>query len=181
MRLNAVYAAFLFTLFPSSTSISSIGDNALTTRAPADPKSVIIQMFGWTWDSIATECTDFIGPAGYGFVQGGILPFHFVAWDDTDACGVLWQWAPHRNTSLAPNGGRNINPFPIFWRPSEAIVLNSKSQFPTILIIAICVIDVRTIRSMISTCHTAGIKVIVGQHPYSLLKNIGEQIKIMAG
>ena len=79
MRLNAVYAAFLFTLFPSSTSISSIGDNALTTRAPADPKSVIIQMFGWTWDSIATECTDFIGPAGYGFVQGGILPFHFVA------------------------------------------------------------------------------------------------------
>ncbi|CAE6443360.1 unnamed protein product [Rhizoctonia solani] len=26
-------------------------------------------MFGWSWDSIAVECTDFIGPAGYGFVQ----------------------------------------------------------------------------------------------------------------
>ncbi|CAE6475378.1 unnamed protein product [Rhizoctonia solani] len=26
-------------------------------------------MFGWSWDSIAAECTNFIGPAGYGFVQ----------------------------------------------------------------------------------------------------------------
>ncbi|KIJ56431.1 carbohydrate-binding module family 20 protein, partial [Sphaerobolus stellatus SS14] len=30
---------------------------------------VIIQMFEWTWDSVAAECTNFIGPAGYGFVQ----------------------------------------------------------------------------------------------------------------
>ncbi|KAF7349720.1 Alpha-amylase [Mycena sanguinolenta] len=26
-------------------------------------------MFEWNWDSIAAECTNFIGPAGYGFVQ----------------------------------------------------------------------------------------------------------------
>ncbi|KAJ7223444.1 glycoside hydrolase family 13 protein [Mycena pura] len=26
-------------------------------------------MFEWTWDSVAAECTDFLGPAGYGFVQ----------------------------------------------------------------------------------------------------------------
>jgi len=32
-------------------------------------KDVIIQMFQWNWDSIAQECTDFIGPAGYGYVQ----------------------------------------------------------------------------------------------------------------
>lgn len=51
---------------------------------------VIVQMFEWTWDSIATECTQYLGPAGtlakicrlrrvtdsiplslgYGFVQG---------------------------------------------------------------------------------------------------------------
>ncbi|KAJ7477433.1 glycoside hydrolase, partial [Mycena latifolia] len=30
----------------------------------------IIQMFEWTWASVAAECTNFIGPAGYGFVQG---------------------------------------------------------------------------------------------------------------
>ena len=36
-------------------------------------RSVIIQMFEWTWDSIAAECTEFIGPAGYGYVQGKIV------------------------------------------------------------------------------------------------------------
>ncbi|KAH9981799.1 glycoside hydrolase family 13 protein [Russula compacta] len=30
---------------------------------------VIAQMFEWTWDSVAAECTSFLGPAGYGFVQ----------------------------------------------------------------------------------------------------------------
>ncbi|KAM5541991.1 hypothetical protein V8D89_004301 [Ganoderma adspersum] len=38
-------------------------------RAPATNKSVIIEMFEWSWDSVAAECTNFIGPAGYGFVQ----------------------------------------------------------------------------------------------------------------
>ena len=28
------------------------------------PTDVIIQMFEWYWDSIALECTEFIGPAG---------------------------------------------------------------------------------------------------------------------
>lgn len=26
-------------------------------------------MFQWNWNSVAAECTAFIGPAGYGFVQ----------------------------------------------------------------------------------------------------------------
>ncbi|KAH8814784.1 glycoside hydrolase [Flagelloscypha sp. PMI_526] len=30
---------------------------------------VIAQMFQWSWASIAAECTSFLGPAGYGFVQ----------------------------------------------------------------------------------------------------------------
>ena len=39
-------------------------NNTLEARAPSGSKSVIIQMFEWTWDSIAAECTSFIGPAG---------------------------------------------------------------------------------------------------------------------
>ncbi|KAK7013737.1 putative glycoside hydrolase [Favolaschia claudopus] len=42
---------------------------ALSARAPSSSKKVIIQMFEWSWNSIASECTSFIGPAGYGFVQ----------------------------------------------------------------------------------------------------------------
>ncbi|KAJ7093290.1 glycoside hydrolase family 13 protein [Mycena belliarum] len=41
----------------------------LDSRAPSGAKTVIIQMFEWNWDSVAAECTNFIGPAGYGFVQ----------------------------------------------------------------------------------------------------------------
>ncbi|EKM53319.1 glycoside hydrolase family 13 protein [Phanerochaete carnosa HHB-10118-sp] len=38
-------------------------------QAPEALKNVIVQMFEWTWDSVAAECYNFIGPAGYGFVQ----------------------------------------------------------------------------------------------------------------
>ncbi|KAJ7443711.1 glycoside hydrolase [Mycena latifolia] len=53
----------------TARDLNSSAAAALPPRAPAGTKSVIIQMFEWTWDSIATECTEFIGPAGYGFVQ----------------------------------------------------------------------------------------------------------------
>ena len=42
----------------------------VTRREPSGSKKVIVQMFGWNWDSIAAECTNFLGPEGYGFVQG---------------------------------------------------------------------------------------------------------------
>ncbi|KAN0114196.1 Glycoside hydrolase superfamily [Russula decolorans] len=38
------------------------------SQQPAS-KVVIAQMFEWDWDSVAAECTSFLGPAGYGFVQ----------------------------------------------------------------------------------------------------------------
>ncbi|KAF7369655.1 Alpha-amylase [Mycena venus] len=50
------------------TQLNSTVD-VFESRAPSGSKTVIIQMFEWTWDSIAAECTNFIGPAGYGFVQ----------------------------------------------------------------------------------------------------------------
>ncbi|GLI26171.1 hypothetical protein ARHIZOSPH14_04130 [Agromyces rhizosphaerae] len=31
--------------------------------------NVIANLFQWTWDSVASECTDSLGPAGYGYVQ----------------------------------------------------------------------------------------------------------------
>ncbi|KAH8996004.1 glycoside hydrolase [Lactarius akahatsu] len=38
-------------------------------RSASEKKAVIVQMFEWNWDSVAAECTSFLGPAGYGFVQ----------------------------------------------------------------------------------------------------------------
>ncbi|KAK7461494.1 hypothetical protein VKT23_008668 [Stygiomarasmius scandens] len=57
-------------LFFHLVSSAPLWENAtLSSRAPSGSKTVIIQMFEWTWDSVAAECTNFIGPAGYGFVQ----------------------------------------------------------------------------------------------------------------
>lgn len=41
-----------------------------TARAEAPgPKDTIAVMFSWTWNAIAEECTNTLGPAGYGYVQ----------------------------------------------------------------------------------------------------------------
>ncbi|TFY72139.1 hypothetical protein EVG20_g879 [Dentipellis fragilis] len=53
----------------------------------ASDKSVIIQMFQWTWDSIAAECTNFIGPVvrGYAYVQASPAQEHVTGdqwWTD---------------------------------------------------------------------------------------------------
>ncbi|KAA1471760.1 glycoside hydrolase [Dentipellis sp. KUC8613] len=63
--------------FPSSLALcvlaAGVRASPLQRRVQDAPfvsdKSVIIQMFEWTWDSIAAECTNFIGPAGYAYVQ----------------------------------------------------------------------------------------------------------------
>ena len=41
--------------------------------APTDTKvvsgnAVGVQMFMWNWNSVAAECSDFLGPAGYDWV-----------------------------------------------------------------------------------------------------------------
>jgi hypothetical protein len=50
----------------------------LERRVPSGTKTVIAQMFQWNWDSIATECTNFLGPAGYGYIQGCCFSIQFV-------------------------------------------------------------------------------------------------------
>lgn len=61
------------TAMPFSAGRSTLPyDSALDlkSRVISSSKSVIIQMFQWDWDSVASECSTFIGPAGYGYVQG---------------------------------------------------------------------------------------------------------------
>ncbi len=37
--------------------------------SPNGRGDVILNLFQWTWDSVAAECTSTIGPAGFGYVQ----------------------------------------------------------------------------------------------------------------
>ncbi|KAF8594589.1 glycoside hydrolase [Ceratobasidium sp. AG-I] len=74
---------------------------SLQSRAPSGSKTVIIQMFQWNWDSIASECTDFIGPAGYGFVQVSPPAEHIT--------GSQWSsdYAPVSYTLTSKRGNRS--------------------------------------------------------------------------
>ena len=74
MRFLVALEAFILLWTVPLVFSSSFSDHYdLSTRAPTDAKTVIIQMFEWDWDSVAAECKNFIGSAGYGFVQGSIV------------------------------------------------------------------------------------------------------------
>lgn len=40
-----------------------------TAAAAFNPRDTSVQMFEWAWNDIATECTQWLGPQGYGAVQ----------------------------------------------------------------------------------------------------------------
>ncbi|WP_242448404.1 alpha-amylase family protein [Cellulomonas sp. WB94] len=50
---------------PAATSAPT---GPAAVAAPAGARDVGVQLFQWTWDAIAAECTDHLGPAGYGWV-----------------------------------------------------------------------------------------------------------------
>jgi alpha-amylase len=77
-----------------------------------------VQMFRWKWNDIARECTNWLGPQGYGAVQ--VSPPQASA-----SLGTWWDiYQPVNFTSLASNMG-------------------SEAEF----------------RSMIESCHAAGVRV----------------------
>lgn len=53
-------AAVLFCFFTQST---------LTFAAPISDRSVLVQLFEWTWKDVALECENFLGPKGFGAAQ----------------------------------------------------------------------------------------------------------------
>jgi alpha-amylase len=50
--------------------VTSLGPTAPTANAsPTGSKKVIANLFEWNWNSVASECRNFLGPRGYGYVQ----------------------------------------------------------------------------------------------------------------
>ncbi|KAF7365467.1 Alpha-amylase [Mycena venus] len=64
-------ALFSHSLLLSIPLLSSVAAGGVfrVGRSPQKANNAIVQLFEWPWDSVASECTDFLGPAGYGFVQ----------------------------------------------------------------------------------------------------------------
>ncbi|KAJ7093267.1 glycoside hydrolase [Mycena belliarum] len=76
---------------PTPTQIQNGTAAPVGSRAPAGAKGVIVQLFEWNWDSVAAECTAFLGPAGYAFVQAVSPPQEHVA-------GAQW-WTAYQPVS----------------------------------------------------------------------------------
>lgn len=115
---------------------------SISTRGPPDAKQVIIQMFEWSWDSIASECKDFIGPAGYGFVQGSSL------------FSTIYRLPTDRDTVSPPQ--EHIQG-PQWWTDYQPVSYKLQSKRG----------NREQFANMIKSCHDAGVKIIAGMHPSS--------------
>nr|GAT50135.1 alpha-amylase [Mycena chlorophos] len=48
---------------------SGFSGNTIYRRSPSKANNTIVQLFEWPWTSVATECTQYLAPFGYGYVQ----------------------------------------------------------------------------------------------------------------
>ncbi|WP_263119909.1 carbohydrate-binding module family 20 domain-containing protein [Cellulomonas sp. RIT-PI-Y] len=62
-------AALLATAGLVLTALTGVAAPATATAPEHGDGDVILNLFQWTWDSVAAECTSTIGPAGFGYVQ----------------------------------------------------------------------------------------------------------------
>ena len=69
-----ISANLLSSLFAAGSVLAGI---ALPVQAAFNPADTSVQMFRWKWNDIAKECTNWLGPQGYGAVQ--VSPPHAAA------------------------------------------------------------------------------------------------------
>ncbi|MCU6435709.1 alpha amylase C-terminal domain-containing protein [Undibacterium sp. Jales W-56] len=87
------------TLIAGALAVSTFSASLPGQAANFNAKDTSVQMFRWKWNDIAKECTDFLGPQGYGAVQ--VSPPHASA--SLNAWYDVYQ--PVNFTSLKSNMG----------------------------------------------------------------------------
>jgi alpha-amylase len=65
----AVLSCLLLATLATAASVTAPITAAPATAGTSGPKTVIANLFEWNWNSVAAECTNFLGPRGYGYVQ----------------------------------------------------------------------------------------------------------------
>lgn len=56
-------------LLPATALLTAVASQPAAAQPQDDGRGVIVNMFQWNWDSVAAECTDVLGPQGFGGVQ----------------------------------------------------------------------------------------------------------------
>lgn len=74
MRLyKAIVAGALTATAAAGTAVALPALSETAANAASGP-GVTVNLWNWNWKSVARECTDVLGPAGYGSVQVSRLP-----------------------------------------------------------------------------------------------------------
>ncbi|MEV6304454.1 carbohydrate-binding module family 20 domain-containing protein [Actinoplanes sp. NPDC051861] len=118
-RLASALAATTLAVGLGGFGIASVINGPDAFAAPPGEKDVTAVMFEWSFASVARECTNRLGPLGYGYVQVSPPQEHIQ--------GSQW-WTSYQPVSYSISGR-----------------LGNRAAFS----------------SMVSTCHAAGVKVVV--------------------
>lgn len=121
--------------------------STLATTSYAPTRNVIVEMFQWSWDSVAQECTNFLGPAGYGYVQGSCRHALTSYLHLTHSPAFNF---PCRNVAVSPPQEHIIGDQ--WWTDYQVVSYQLTSKHGTR----------DQFQNMINTCHNAGVKVIAG-------------------
>ncbi|KAI0154151.1 glycoside hydrolase superfamily [Xylariaceae sp. FL1272] len=73
------------TILFASCLLASLAPVSAASLKSLGTKDVIVQMFEWPWASLASECTNNLGPAGYGYIQTSTPHEHILGsqwWTD---------------------------------------------------------------------------------------------------
>ena len=97
MRTRQAVAAVATAILTASLLIAGglrSGDTALASPASPGARDVIVHLFQWPWSSVASECTNVLGPKGFGGVQVSPPQEHVVL----PASGHPW-WQDYQPVS----------------------------------------------------------------------------------
>ena len=67
-RLGRMLAAIGLVISLGLTGLPAHAEDSPTIAKPITSASVGIQMFGWNWNALADECTNYLGPNGYDWI-----------------------------------------------------------------------------------------------------------------
>ncbi|MGP4110702.1 alpha-amylase [Streptomyces sp. 4N509B] len=79
----------------AAVTLTALQPSSSAEAAPPGNRDVTAVLFSWTFDSVARECTDRLGPAGYGYVQVSPPQEHIQ--------GGQW-WTQYQPVSYEING-----------------------------------------------------------------------------
>jgi len=86
---------------PQPTRAAPVAD---ATVAEADAGETVVHLFQWSWDAVATECEDFLGPNGFGAVQVSPPQEHIVV-PFSEGGNYPW-WQDYQPTSYSIDNTR---------------------------------------------------------------------------